>query len=138
MRTVHCLYNLLVIFIVFYEILQFCLNFLKFLERFFDLYFFFFFKDRSIHIFLERNWKYQYYSKLISQNTSKKHTQSHIKIPLKPVTKKKICRLPSHTVILIGGTLRTLKKKKYRYAFSGPCAIKLTHQWNFHKKKRTL
>ena len=43
MRTVHYLYNLLVIFIVFYEILQFCLNFLKFLERFFDFYFFIFF-----------------------------------------------------------------------------------------------
>ena len=57
MRTVHCLYNLLVIFIVFYEILQFCLKFFKFLKRFFDFFdfCFLFLKERPIHIFLERN-----------------------------------------------------------------------------------
>ena len=57
MRTEHYLYNLLVIFIVFYEKLQFCLNFLKFLKIFFDFLifdFFFFYKERSIHIFLRK------------------------------------------------------------------------------------
>ena len=52
MRMEHYLYNLLVIFIVFYEILLFCLNFLKFLKRIFD--FFIFYKERSIHIFLRK------------------------------------------------------------------------------------
>ena len=53
--------------------------------------------------------------------------------------KKNFCRLPSHTIILIGGTLRTLKKKVqicFLWTLRGP--IKLTHQWKFYKKKRIL